>query len=239
VNFRVQAELMTVDPRAGPGPAWQRPGPPAPAVRLTRMCQGHRHLEPWQCSISYVKHTIFVYYDIDSILTRYRASENDVRYRDTILNSISKLKYSISMHYDIEWNIDIEPFYIDIDPSRYRRNIDIERFFIDINSSRYRRNVDIELQNFDIGIYRYRTVLEPIACWPVCGGQRWDRWRFQCTRSHRIWFSKEWLFPMWAWSSLSTIAVDHGWSKEPSDNTGEIISYTISYTILYTISYTI
>ena len=60
------------------------------------------HLEPWQCSISYVKHTIFVYYDIDSILTRYRTSENDVRYRDTILNSISKIKYSILMHYDIE-----------------------------------------------------------------------------------------------------------------------------------------
>ena len=73
------------------------------------------HLEPWQCSISYVKHTIFVYYDIDSILTRYRTSENDVRYRDTILNSISNIKNSISMHYDIEESIDIEPFVIDID----------------------------------------------------------------------------------------------------------------------------
>ena len=35
-------------------------------------------------------------------MIRYRTSENNVRYRDTILNSISKIKYSISMHYDIE-----------------------------------------------------------------------------------------------------------------------------------------
>jgi hypothetical protein len=33
------------------------------------------HLEPWQSTISYVKHTISVYPDIDSILTRYRTSE--------------------------------------------------------------------------------------------------------------------------------------------------------------------
>jgi hypothetical protein len=80
--------------RAGPARA---PGrrPPGPAWLF-------RHLEPWQSTISYVKHTIFVYYDIDSILTRYRTSENDLRYRDTIFNSISKKKYSISMHYDIE-----------------------------------------------------------------------------------------------------------------------------------------
>jgi hypothetical protein len=116
-----------------------------------------KHLEPWQCSISYVKHTIFVYYDIDSILTRYRTSKNDVRYRDTILNSISKLKYSISMHYDIEETSISNLFFIDIDSLRYRRNVDIEPFYIDIDSSRYRRNVDIEVQNFDIGIYRYRT----------------------------------------------------------------------------------
>jgi hypothetical protein len=43
---------------------------------------------------------------------------------------------------------------------------------------------------------------------------------------------------MRAWTSLSAIAVHHGWAKEPSDNTGGIISYTMSY-IIYDIVYDI
>ncbi len=38
---------------------------------------------------------------------------------------------------------------------------------------------------------------------------------------------------MRAWSSVSAVAVHHGWAKEPSDSTGENISYTILHTILF------
>ena len=91
------------------------------------------HLEPWQCSISYVKHTISVYYDIDSILTRYRTSENDLRYRDTILNSISKLKYSISMHYDIE-ETSISNLFISISTHHDIEETLISNLFISIST---------------------------------------------------------------------------------------------------------
>ena len=148
-------------------------------------CRLLHHLEPWQCSISYVKHTIFVYYDIDSILTRYRTSEIDVRYRDTILNSISNLRNSISIHYDIEESIDIDPFSIDIDSLRHRRNVDIDPFFTDIDPSRYRRNFDIELKNFDIGIYRYRTFSR----------YRSKIFRYQCTMSKLFRFDIECFLP--------------------------------------------
>jgi hypothetical protein len=36
---------------------------------------------------------------------------------------------------------------------------------------------------------------------------------------------------MRAWTSLSAVAVHHGWAKEPSDPTGESLSYTPLYTI--------
>jgi hypothetical protein len=42
-----------------------------------------------------------------------------------------------------------------------------------------------------------------------------------------------------AWTLVSAVAVHHGWAKEPSEYTGENISYTISYTILYDIIYDI
>jgi hypothetical protein len=36
---------------------------------------------------------------------------------------------------------------------------------------------------------------------------------------------------MRAWTSVSAVAVHHGWAKEPSDYTGKNISDSISYTI--------
>jgi hypothetical protein len=92
---------------------------------------------------------------------RYRTSVNDLRYRDTILHSISKVLTS-----DIECSKSDKHRYrlkvvtFDIDPVRYRRIFDIEAWNIDIDSVRYRRNFDIEVQNFDIVKYRYRRFLD-------------------------------------------------------------------------------
>jgi hypothetical protein len=48
-------------------------------------------------------------------------------------------------------------------------------------------------------------------------------------RSHIMASSKR-LASMRAWTSVSAVAVRHGWANEPSDSTGEGISYTTSLT---------
>jgi hypothetical protein len=67
--------------------------------------------------------------DIDSISN----VRNDLRYRDTILKSISNIKYSISMHYDIE-ETSISNFFLLISTHYDVEETSISIVFIPISS---------------------------------------------------------------------------------------------------------